>query len=86
MRLAGTPGGPPDVDVSEHVSRLVERLAGDVDGLRRASEMADACELSIVGRFDPVTDDSPSVNLSVDHIEFLSGVRASVDVEVIAEP
>jgi hypothetical protein len=42
--------------------------------------------LSIVGRFDPTTDDSPGVNLTADHLAFLSSVRASLDPEIIPEP
>jgi hypothetical protein len=73
-------------DVSAHVSRIADRLAGHVGALRRAAELADGFELSIVGRFDPTADDSPGVNLTDDHLSFLASVHASLDLEIIPEP
>lgn len=73
-------------DVSQHVSRIVERLMGHTDALRRAAALADGLELSIVGRFDPRTDDRPGVNLTDGHVAFLGSVCASIDLEVIPAP
>ncbi len=74
------------MDVAAHVSRIVERMAGHADALRRTAELADGFELSIVGRFEPTVDDSPGVNLTGDHLAFLASVRASLDLEIVPEP
>lgn len=73
-------------DVAEHVSRIVERLAGHADELRRTAELADGFELSIVGRFEPEVDDSPGVNLTGEHLAFLASAGASLDIEIVPQP
>ena len=72
-------------DVTEHVSRIVERLETHAVALRSAAGLADGFELSIVGRFDPALDHSPGLNLTVDHLAFLTSVGASLDLEIIPE-
>lgn len=73
-------------NVTAHVSRIVDRLAGHAEALQRASKLVDGFELSIVGRFDPTADDSPGLNLTDEHLAFLAGVLASLDVEIVPEP
>ena len=81
-----TSGLSATTEVAQHVGRIVERMAGHADALRRTGERVDGFELSIVGRFEPALDDNPGVNLTGEQLEFLACVRASLDLGIVPEP